>query len=251
MLFIVAARAAACAVVVGGDGGGGDAVGTLVRQRSRVCIAMYQVLRVTLVCHPLYRCSAPVFSRSCVPTRVYLQYWYFSRPGCLYPPRSKRIPPPSTFLYCCCLTAFLLYSSSCLCFSELTGAKLGKAGAVREVSFGTTKDRMLVIEDCSNSSAVTVLVRGGNKVRSVSAAVPSSRGRVAVVSCTRRAQLIDCFVRCTPLGVAGRRWSFFDTSYTSGWLFIPKGVLGCCCCLRVAGCLLWWRKIYTRSPYLC
>lgn len=49
-------------------------------------------------------------------------------------------------------------------FSELTGEKLGKAGAVREVSFGTTKDRMLVIEDCANSSAVTVLVRGGNKV---------------------------------------------------------------------------------------
>ncbi|CAM9586639.1 unnamed protein product [Ectocarpus sp. 6 AP-2014] len=49
-------------------------------------------------------------------------------------------------------------------FSELTGEKLGKAGAVREVSFGTTKDRMLVIEDCSNSSAVTVLVRGGNKM---------------------------------------------------------------------------------------
>ena len=48
--------------------------------------------------------------------------------------------------------------------SELTAEKLGKAGAVREVSFGTTKDRMLVIEDCSNSSAVTVLVRGGNKV---------------------------------------------------------------------------------------
>ncbi|CAB1099533.1 unnamed protein product [Ectocarpus sp. CCAP 1310/34] len=49
-------------------------------------------------------------------------------------------------------------------FSELTGEKLGKAGAVREVSFGTTKDRMLVIEDCSNSTAVTVLVRGGNKM---------------------------------------------------------------------------------------
>ena len=48
--------------------------------------------------------------------------------------------------------------------SELTTEKLGKAGAVREVAFGTTKDRMLVIEDCANSTAVTVLVRGGNKV---------------------------------------------------------------------------------------
>ena len=35
---------------------------------------------------------------------------------------------------------------------------------VREVSFGNTKDRMLVIEDCKNSNAVTVLVRGGNKM---------------------------------------------------------------------------------------
>ncbi|CAN0187897.1 unnamed protein product [Ascophyllum nodosum] len=49
-------------------------------------------------------------------------------------------------------------------FSELTTEKLGKAGAVREVAFGTTKDRMLVIEDCANSTAVTVLVRGGNKM---------------------------------------------------------------------------------------
>lgn len=65
------------------------------------------------------------------------------------------LPLPPPFVY-------LVVS---LAFSELTAEKLGKAGAVREVSFGTTKDRMLVIEDCSNSSAVTVLVRGGNKVR--------------------------------------------------------------------------------------
>ncbi|KAL3767507.1 hypothetical protein ACHAWU_000170 [Discostella pseudostelligera] len=49
-------------------------------------------------------------------------------------------------------------------FSELSADKLGKAGLVREVSFGNTKDRMLVIEDCANSNAVTVLVRGGNKM---------------------------------------------------------------------------------------
>jgi T-complex protein 1 subunit epsilon len=49
-------------------------------------------------------------------------------------------------------------------FSELTADKLGKAGLVREVAFGTTKDRMLVIEDCACSSAVTVLIRGGNKM---------------------------------------------------------------------------------------
>ncbi|RKO93497.1 chaperonin Cpn60/TCP-1 family [Blyttiomyces helicus] len=49
-------------------------------------------------------------------------------------------------------------------FEELTPEKLGKAGVVREVSFGTTKDRMLVIEECANTRAVTVFVRGGNKM---------------------------------------------------------------------------------------
>lgn len=49
-------------------------------------------------------------------------------------------------------------------FEELSEAKLGRAGNVREVSFGTTKERMLVIEDCADSSAVTVLIRGGNKM---------------------------------------------------------------------------------------
>lgn len=47
-------------------------------------------------------------------------------------------------------------------FEELSAAKLGSAGLVREITFGTTKDRMLVIEECSNSRAVTILVRGGN-----------------------------------------------------------------------------------------
>merc|ERR1711988_779765 len=49
-------------------------------------------------------------------------------------------------------------------FSELSPEKLGTAGLVRELSFGTTKDRMLVIEDCANSDAVTILVRGGNRM---------------------------------------------------------------------------------------
>lgn len=47
-------------------------------------------------------------------------------------------------------------------FQELSADKLGKAGLVREVSFGTTKERMLVIEQCESSNAVTVLIRGGN-----------------------------------------------------------------------------------------
>ncbi|RKP20176.1 hypothetical protein ROZALSC1DRAFT_28310 [Rozella allomycis CSF55] len=49
-------------------------------------------------------------------------------------------------------------------FEELSVQKLGKAGIVKEISFGTTKERMIVIEECSNSRAVTVFVRGGNKM---------------------------------------------------------------------------------------
>lgn len=49
-------------------------------------------------------------------------------------------------------------------FEELSPEKLGSAGLVREVSFGTTKDRMLVIEKCPNTRAVTIFIRGGNKM---------------------------------------------------------------------------------------
>jgi T-complex protein 1 subunit epsilon len=49
-------------------------------------------------------------------------------------------------------------------FEELSAEKLGTAGIVREIAFGTTKDRMLVIEECANTRAVTLFVRGGNKM---------------------------------------------------------------------------------------
>eukprot|EP00127_Corallochytrium_limacisporum_P003626 Clim_evm14s151 gene=Clim_evmTU14s151 len=49
-------------------------------------------------------------------------------------------------------------------FEELSTDKLGTAGKVREIGFGTTKDRMLVIEECKNSRAVTILLRGGNSM---------------------------------------------------------------------------------------
>lgn len=49
-------------------------------------------------------------------------------------------------------------------FQELTADKLGSAGTVRELCFGTTKDRMLVIEECKNSKAVTIFLRGGTKM---------------------------------------------------------------------------------------
>lgn len=49
-------------------------------------------------------------------------------------------------------------------FEDLTAEKLGHAGIVRELSFGTTRDRMLVIEECANTRAVTAFVRGSNKM---------------------------------------------------------------------------------------
>lgn len=49
-------------------------------------------------------------------------------------------------------------------FEELTPEKLGFAGLVRELSFGTTKEKMLVIEECKNSRAITIFIRGGNKM---------------------------------------------------------------------------------------
>ena len=49
-------------------------------------------------------------------------------------------------------------------FEELSKEKLGQAGIVREVEFGTEAERMIVIEGCPNTRAVTVFVRGGNKM---------------------------------------------------------------------------------------
>lgn len=49
-------------------------------------------------------------------------------------------------------------------FEDLTAEKLGHAGIVRELSFGTTRDKMLVIEECANSRAVTIFVRGSSKM---------------------------------------------------------------------------------------
>uniref|UniRef100_A0A7S1T9D8 T-complex protein 1 subunit epsilon n=1 Tax=Compsopogon caeruleus TaxID=31354 RepID=A0A7S1T9D8_9RHOD len=49
-------------------------------------------------------------------------------------------------------------------FSEISASKLGEAAVVREVSVGTTRDRVTVLEGCKHSKAVTILVRGGNKM---------------------------------------------------------------------------------------
>merc|ERR1711937_876591 len=49
-------------------------------------------------------------------------------------------------------------------FSELSADKLGSAGLVKEICFGTTSDRMLVIEQCPNTKAVTIFIRGSSKM---------------------------------------------------------------------------------------
>ena len=49
-------------------------------------------------------------------------------------------------------------------FEEITAEKLGKAGLIRERHFGTGDEKMLVIQDCANAKAVTILVRGGSKM---------------------------------------------------------------------------------------
>lgn len=49
-------------------------------------------------------------------------------------------------------------------FEDLNSEKLGRAGIVKQMSFGTTREKMLVIEECANTRAVTIFVRGSNKM---------------------------------------------------------------------------------------
>lgn len=48
-------------------------------------------------------------------------------------------------------------------FEEITSEKLGTAGLIKEVSFGTSSDRVTLIQECAFSKAVTVLIRGGSR----------------------------------------------------------------------------------------
>lgn len=48
-------------------------------------------------------------------------------------------------------------------FEELSEDKLGTAGKVEAINLGTTSEHLLVISDCSNSKAVSILVRGATK----------------------------------------------------------------------------------------
>lgn len=47
-------------------------------------------------------------------------------------------------------------------FEEIENAKLGEAKTIKEIQFGTSNERMLVIEDCKCTKAVTILIRGAS-----------------------------------------------------------------------------------------
>lgn len=48
-------------------------------------------------------------------------------------------------------------------FEEITPEKLGSAGVIKEISFGTSTDKVILIQECPNSKAVTVVIRGGSR----------------------------------------------------------------------------------------
>jgi T-complex protein 1 subunit epsilon len=48
-------------------------------------------------------------------------------------------------------------------FEEITPEKLGTAGSIEEVAYGTSGDKIILIKDCANSKAVTIMIRGGSK----------------------------------------------------------------------------------------
>ena len=48
-------------------------------------------------------------------------------------------------------------------FEEITPEKLGVAGSIEEIAFGTSGDKIILIKDCEHSKAVTVMIRGGSK----------------------------------------------------------------------------------------
>ena len=128
-------------------------------------------------------------------------------------------------------------------FSELTPDKLGRAGSVREMTFGTTKDRMLVIEGCPNSKAVTLFVRGGNKMildetkRSLHDALCVARNLV------RLALGVLGWVHGVPVLSLLRPAACIDLVWC-GWvcLHAPGG-----CCAGVAPCRLLARLCYGSS----
>ena len=48
-------------------------------------------------------------------------------------------------------------------FEEITSEKLGTAGVIKEMTFGTSNDKVTLIQECQYSKAVTILIRGGSR----------------------------------------------------------------------------------------
>jgi len=48
-------------------------------------------------------------------------------------------------------------------FEEISAEKLGTAGVIKEFKFGTSSDKVLLVQECPNSKAVTVIIRGGSR----------------------------------------------------------------------------------------
>merc|ERR1719378_583655 len=49
-------------------------------------------------------------------------------------------------------------------FEEVDASKLGKAGIIKELSFGSGQnEKVLLVQECEKSKAVTVLIRGGSR----------------------------------------------------------------------------------------
>lgn len=86
-------------------------------------------------------------------------------------------------------------------FEDLTKEKLGTAGVVREMSFGTVREKMLIIEECANTKAVTVFVRGSNKMVSVDFSLLSFRQCLTVVDYRRSKTVCSrCSLCCSQSG---------------------------------------------------
>jgi T-complex protein 1 subunit epsilon len=71
-------------------------------------------------------------------------------------------------------------------FQELTAEKLGHAGYIHELDFGTTSDHMLCIEQCKKSNTCTIFVRGGNKMVNFLNTRSICRSKIKFVNLDRR-----------------------------------------------------------------
>jgi hypothetical protein len=110
-------------------------------------------------------------------------------------------------------------------FEDLTADKLGTAGIVRELSFGTTREKMLVIEECANSRAVTVFVRGSNKMVShyTSDTVACAKSSTGCRSLTRQSERsMTPSVLCETLSVTIESYTAAEQPRSAHLLRLPR-----------------------------